>query len=292
MRRGAPEKNLNRMGTSIAGTHVTEELFRREAIEAKRRGWLGSICLAQPVRLWVLTLASVLAATAVASFLALGTYTRRSTVVGQLVPSKGLATVTAPATGIVSRMEVVEGDRVLQGQVLALVTVQRATVDEGDTLVALEQRIARRRQGLVDGQTAQRQLLTTQDGGLRSQLLVAQQELAQIEAEAATRSEQIRLADETLQRLKQLEGQRYVSLLQIKQQESIALSWRAEMQALQRQAIVVRRSIAQLRQALEELPGQGLANDAGVARELAQLEQEEVETQARGALTVNAPVAG
>jgi membrane fusion protein len=271
---------------------VSQELFRKEALEAKRRGWLGGISLAQPARLWVLTLAAGLAATAVALFLALGTYTQRSTVAGRLVPSKGLSTVLAPATGIVSRLEAVEGDPISLGQVLAVVTVPRATLVDGDTLLALEQRLARRREGLIEGKKAQGELLEAQRAGLRAQMDVAQRELEQIEAEAATRREQIRIAQETLQRLKQLEGERYVSLLQIKQQESNALSWQGEMQALQRQAIAVRRTIAQLRQSLQELPGQSRASDASLQRELAQLEQEQVETQARGALAVNAPVSG
>lgn len=271
---------------------VTESLFRREALEASRRGWLGGISLAQPLSLWVLTLSAALAATAVALFLTLGTYTRRSTVTGQLVPSMGLSTVLAPATGVVSRLEVTEGDRVSEGQTLAVVTVPRATVTEGDTMAALEQRLERRRDGLIDGQAAQQQLLSAQESGFRAQLAVARSELGQIETEIGTRREQIRIAEETLQRLRQLEDERYVSLLQIKQQESNALSWRGEMQGLQRQAIATRRNIAQLQQALQELPGQAMATDASLERDLALLEQEQVEMQARGALTINAPVTG
>ena len=271
---------------------VTESLFRREALEAKRRGWLGSISLAQPLRLWVLTLGALLVATAIALFLTLGAYTRRSTVTGQLVPSVGLSTVLAPATGVLSRLEATEGARVSEGQTLAVVTVPRATVAEGDTLAALEQRLERRRNGLIEGQAAQQQLLTAQGAGLRAQISAAQRELDQIETETATRREQIRIANETLQRLRQLEDERYVSVLQIKQQESNALSWQGEMQGLQRQAITTRRSIAQLQQALHELTGQGRAVDAGLEQDLALLEQEQVETRARSAMTVNAPVSG
>ena len=271
---------------------MTESLFRREALEAKRRGWLGSISLAQPLRLWVLTLGAALAATAVALFLTLGTYTRRSTVTGQLVPSMGLSTVLAPATGVVTRLEAKEGARVSEGQTLAVVTVPRATVAEGDTTTALEQQLERRRNGLIEGQAAQQQLLASQDAGLRAQVSAGKRELAQIETEIATRREQIRIANETLQRLRQLEDQRYVSVLQIKQQESNTLSWLGEMQGLQRQAIATRRSIAQLQQALHELTGQGKANDASLERDLALLEQEQVEIRARGALTVNSPVTG
>lgn len=271
---------------------MAESLFRKEALEAKRRGWLGGISLAQPLHLWVLTLGAALAATAVASFLVLGTYTRRSTVTGQLVPSMGLSTVLAPATGVVSRVDVTEGDRVSEGQALAVVTVPRATVAEGDTLAALEQRLERRRDGLIDGQTAQQQLLATQEAGIRAQMAAAHSELAKIETEIETRRRQIRIAEETLDRLRQLEDERYVSVLQIKQQESSSLSWRGEMQGLERQAIATRRGIAQLQQALHELPGQAKAVGASLQRDLALLEQEHLETQARGALVVNAPIAG
>ena len=271
---------------------MTESLFRQEVLDAKRGSWLGSISLAQPLSLWVLTGFAVAAALAIGLFLFFGSYSRRSHVVGQLVPTQGLATVLAPATGVLSQLDVVEGGEVKPGQTLAVVTVPRATVGEGDTTRAMEARLARRAQGLRDSHSAQTQLLDAQAGGLSAQLVNARRELAQLEAEIATRQGQVRIAQETLQRLRQLQGEKYVSDFQVKQQEAAHLQTISEMQILQRQAISVRRGIAQLQQALRELPGQRLASDAGFERDLASLEQEQVETQARGALTVNAPVGG
>ncbi|WP_372012645.1 HlyD family secretion protein [Pseudoxanthomonas sp. 10H] len=271
---------------------MSQDLFRREVMEARRHGWLGHISLVQPVRLRVLALGAGLAAAAVVLFLLTGTYTRRSTVAGQLVPSRGLATVVAPASGVVSRLEVAEGGRVRQGQALATVAVPRATLAEGDTFAALERRLASRREGLVEERAARQALLAAQDAGLRAQLAAAEREGAQLDAEVATRREQVRIAGETLQRLRPLQEAGYVGLLQLRQQESNVLSWRGEMQALQRQSTATRRTIAQLRQSLAELPGQAMASDAGLRQELARLEQEQLETRARGALVVNAPVAG
>lgn len=267
-------------------------LFRREALEARRTQWLGPISLAQPLSLWVLTVGAGLAALAVVLFLVLGSYTRRSTVVGQLVPNKGLATVLSPATGLVGQLDAVEGDTLRAGQRLAVVVTPRATPEGGDTQVALEQRIEQRRGGLVSMQSAQQSQLQAQAFGLRAQLAAARRELAQIETEVATRQHQARIAGETLARLKQLEDARYVSLLQIKQQESAALEYTGQAQALQRQAISARRNIAQLQQALRELPGQQLATQAVLQRDLAQLAQEQVETRARGSLAIHAPVSG
>lgn len=271
---------------------MSQELFRREVLEAKRASWLGGISLAQPVRLWVLTTAAVIVALVVALFLTFGTYTRRSRVVGQLVPSKGLATVLAPATGVVSRVDVPEGGKVNAGQTLAVVTVPRSTLASGDTMAALEQRLQRRQEGLTSAQSAQEQVLEAQAHGLAAQMTTAGRELAQIEAEIATRQGQVRIATETLDRLRQLQRDKYVSELQTKQQEAAALEQVSEMQLLQRQALGTRRMIAQLQQSLQEVPGQRQASEAGYQRDLALLEQEQVETQARGELVLNAPVSG
>ena len=271
---------------------MSEGLFRREALDARRSSWLGGIQLAQPVRLWMLTLGAAIAASAVILFLVLGTYTRRSTVTGHLVPTRGLSTVVAPARGVVGSVEVQEGDRVRAGQPLAVVTVPRATPGNGDTLAALEERLQRRQEGLDAGRSAQLQQLRVQEAGLRSQLATARRELAQVEAEIATRREQVRIARETLDRLRQLEDVRYVSLLQIKQQESAALAQLGEMQVLERQATATRRMVSQLEQALAELPAQRDSTYAGYARELAALEQERVETRARGELVLTAAVDG
>lgn len=271
---------------------MTGDLFRREVLEARRSGWLGGISLGQPLRLWFLGAAAVLAAALVVGFLVLGSYTRRSTVVGQLVPSGGLSTVLAPATGVVGDVVAEEGAWVSTGQRLAVVLVPRATLDGGDTLAALERHLRRRHEGLQAGRAANGRQLGAQEAGLRAQLASASQELAQVEAEVATRRGQIAIAHETLERLRQLEGDRYVSALQVKQQESAALAQVGEMQALQRQAATARRIIAQLRQALAELPAQHAAADAGYDRELAVLEQEQLETRARGELVVTAAVDG
>lgn len=271
---------------------MSESLFRREALEAKRGSWLGSISLAQPLPLWAMTAFAAGAALAIGLFLTLGSYTRRSTVVGQLVPTRGLATVLAPATGVVTELDSAEGKRVRAGQSLAVVSLPRATVNEGDTAAAMAQRLARRQQGLQDAHRAQSQLLDAQAGGLLAQLDAARRELAQLEQEIATRQGQVRIADETLQRLRQLQADKYVSALQVKQQEAAWLQAVSDVQAMQRQAITARRSLAQLQQARQELPGQRLASNADFQRDLAALEQEQVETEARGALAVSAPVTG
>src|SRR3546814_16062766 len=94
---------------------MTRCLFCREAREARRTNWLGGISLAEPVGFWILAAAASMAALAVGLFLVFATYTRRSAVAGRLVPTQGLALVLAPATGVVSSVDIPDGDKVEAG---------------------------------------------------------------------------------------------------------------------------------------------------------------------------------
>lgn len=267
-------------------------LFRPEVLSARRTSWLGSISLAQPVGVWLMTVFAVVAGLAIVIFFVFGTYTRRTTVVGHLVPVQGMATVLSPATGFISRVDVPEGDAVEANQPIALITVPRATVSDGDTLAALESRLQRRAEGLEAGHQAQQQLLRIQSLSLSEQLETARGELRQVESEINNRQQQVRLAEETLERLQQLRSRNFVSELQIGQQQAVALERIGDMQVLQRQALTIRRQIGQIEQGLRELPDKRLASEANYTRELALLEQEQVENLARGELAIAAPVQG
>ena len=271
---------------------MAESLFRKEVLEAKRTSWLGPISLAQPLPAWGLTAFAVVAAASILLFLIFGTYTRRTRVVGQLVPVEGLATVTAPASGVLGRILVEEGQRVQAGQLLAVLNVPRATPATGDTVAALEAQLRQRMEGLDQARQAQDALLDAQERGLARQLDAAERQLRQLQSEIATRSEQVRIARESLERLRELQRNQYVGELQVKQQESAMLEHRAVMQALQRQAAETRRLQAQLQQALLELPAQRQLAVSTYRRDRALLDQEQVETEARGELAIVAPVAG
>ncbi|MDV2450660.1 HlyD family secretion protein [Xanthomonas hortorum] len=268
------------------------DLFRKEVVEAKRIGWLGTISIVQPTSIWILAISSGAIALAVVLLLAFGSYTRRSHVAGQLVPVNGMAVVAAPASGFMSRINVAEGDRVQVGQVMAVLTVPRATTTDGDTLAALGVRLGQRAAGLEAAQVARKRKFEAQRNGLTRQLTNARSELGQIEIEILTRKEQIRIAQETLDRLLLLEDERYVSILQIKQQESAALAQKGEMQALQRQAISTRRLIDQIAQMLNELPSEDQEAYASFQQNIASLEQERVENVARSEIAIIAPASG
>jgi membrane fusion protein len=273
-------------------SQMSQQLFRREVLEARRAGALGGVSLAQSPGPWMLTAMAITAALVIVLFLLFGSYTRRSPVSGQLVPTLGLSTVLSPAAGVVEQLRVTEGARVTAGQLLAIITVPRVSITSGPAAAEVETSLRAREAGLQSARLGQRHSFAAQAAGLQAQLDTARGELALVEAQLVTRQQQIRIGEDALARLRELQAQHFVSPLQLQQQESTLLDQVGAMQALQLQGAALHRSLAQLEQAARELPGQQQVQEAGAQRELAALAQERVEMQAAGAVMIAAPVAG
>ena len=271
---------------------MKKSLFRKEVLESRRGSWLGGISLAQPLALWVWTSVAVAVVVAIALFVTLAEYTRRSRVVGQLVPSLGLSTVVAPTSGVVDRIFQDEGERVAAAGSLVLISVPRTTAAGQDTQAAVTEGIKRRRASVEQSRESGTDLLEAQRRGQVAQLQIARRELAQIDQQVRLRDEQVRLAETTLRRYQDLEASRYVSSVDVVQQQQAVLEQRAARQALVRQGTTTRQTIAQLEQALREVPARIAMQEAGSARDLAVLDQEMVQAAAAGSVLVNAPVAG
>jgi membrane fusion protein len=267
-------------------------LFRKEVFEAQRQKWLGGISLVQPLRLWVLSAAAIAGTAAVVALLVLGSYTRRSTVTGQLVPNLGLSTVVSPGEGVVAQVLPAEGAQVRAGQPLALIDVPHTTADGVDASRALRDGLEARRENTRALGLSQVKQIDAQLAGTVRQLRASRQELSQVQAAVATRRDMVRIARETLQRYESMVDQALVSAVQLGQQRQSLLDQVAAQQALERQATQIQSRIAQLQQTLDELPAQRQGLLASTGRDVASLGQEEIRQEFEGRLLLKAPVAG
>ena len=92
-------------------------LFRQEAVDFQRlnRDW-GQVAFLQPLSIKVTTWFITVTTTLVISFLFLGQYSRKETVVGYLTPTSGTSKVFAPQQGTIREIHVNEGQEVREGQ--------------------------------------------------------------------------------------------------------------------------------------------------------------------------------
>jgi membrane fusion protein len=87
-------------------------LFRQEAVDFQRlnRDW-GQVAFLQPLSIKVTTWFITVTITLIISFLFLGQYSRKETVVGYVTPTSGTSKVFAPQQGTIKRFTSTKGRR-------------------------------------------------------------------------------------------------------------------------------------------------------------------------------------
>ena len=113
-------------------------LFRQEAVDFQRhnREW-GQVAHLQPLSIkvtaWFITVAIAL----IISFLFLGQYSRKETVVGYLTPTSGTSKVFVPQLGIIREIHIKEGQQVRQGQPLLTIDTDQIAANGLDVIGTL-----------------------------------------------------------------------------------------------------------------------------------------------------------
>lgn len=266
-------------------------LFRPEALEHREREWLGSVQLVRPVSFTVLTVVFVLAALAVATFLALGQYSRKARVAGYLVPDRGLIRLLAPQNALVVESHVAEGGLVHRGDVLFLLSVEPLAAG-GDTQSAVQRSIDARIASLNSESREQRVLEQTRLATIDLQLAAMDRELGSLNAETGLQTQRLGLALDAKRQYESLRNQNFVSEAQVRSKAEEVLNARAQLQGLARQRAAQLRNVASLQAQRVEIPLQGNVSRGAIDRDLAALGQQKAESQARQRVVVKAPSDG
>jgi membrane fusion protein len=267
------------------------QLFRPEAIEAQRTPYLGRVQLVRPLALGLVTAAVVVMTAAIGVFLFSTDYTRKTTIVGTLVPDRGLIRLVPPEAGTVLERHVDEGKQVAAGQVLFVLALERPRLlDEAQAQV---RRSLQDRQRLLQESAARQQgLAAAQLATLDRRLQALAGELAQLDVEAGLLQQRQALAQQALTRLEALRDEQFISAAQVQAKAEELLGLRAQAQALQRQRTTLQRERAQLEGERRGVPLLAQGAQSGIERELAALDQETAEQQAERRVIVRAPQAG
>jgi membrane fusion protein len=266
-------------------------LFRPEVLEARQQSWLGGIQLIRPLSLSLLTVLVVAAAASVATYLCLGEYTRKARVAGVLVPDRGVIRLMPPETATVAERLVREGQRVRQGDVLFVLSVDRSTAS-GDAQASVQRSLAEKQRSLQGAMQQQADLLEAQRSALERQLVDRRGELAQLESEAVLHRQRLVLAQQSLARFESLRNDNFISSAQVQVKSEEVLGVQAQLQALERQRATQLREIGSLEAQKRELPLRSQVATGELERDLATVAKEAAETEARQRIVLRAPSDG
>ena len=266
-------------------------IFRREVLESQQTSWIGEIQLIRPLSTSLLTGAVAIAAVALAAFLAVGEYTRKVRVSGVLVPDRGVIRLVPPQDALVLERHAVEGASVRAGEVLFVLSIDRAAAG-GDTQAAVQRTLAERGASLGQAAEQQRALLASQSAALERRLADMRRERSALEAEAALLVQRVALAAQAQAQVESLRAGNFVSSAQVQAKAGELLALQAQRQALERQRSTHEREMATLEAQRRELPLQVASRLGEIERERAELVQKGAESEAQRRLVVRAPQDG
>lgn len=268
------------------------QLFRPAALNARRTKLLGDIVLVRPVSFAFLTMVTFVVAVAIVAYLIWGTYTKRTTVVGQLVPTCGLVQVYAPQSGIVLEKHVTEGQRVKQGEVLYVLSCDRKSNPRGGTQAYICNLIKAMQQSLHAEKDRTQRLQQEKESALSQKISTLQDEVAALNNQIADQRSLVKLAGNTVQRYKRLLAEKYISKEQFQQKQENLLNRRAQLESLRRQQITAINELKNQQNNLAELPLKNKNELVQIDNNLNNAAKELAQSEAKRRLVVVAPETG
>src|SRR3569832_809906 len=267
-------------------------LFRPEVVRAQSERALGDVVISSSPTVSLFVGAAVLVLLALVLFASLGHYTRKAHVSGYLSPDEGLIKIYAPVTGVLIDKRVTEGQTVKAGEPLFVLSTAHGSPEtpaaQAAAIASLTQRrdsmrTALHNQDAIARNTRRRQL-ERQPG--------REQEIAQVDAAARTHAQRLASAEVTAARFRELAAKQFVFELQVREQREQVLDQLFRFESLQRDRIVLVRTLDELRRELAGHAPEAANRRAAIARDIETLEQQLTEYESRRRVVITAPTGG
>ncbi|ASK27263.1 HlyD family secretion protein [Neisseria chenwenguii] len=265
--------------------------FRPEILEAKKNKWTGHVVLARPFSFKFMIGCAAVVALVVVLFAFFGSYTRKTTVEGQLLPLSGLVRVYASDAGVVAEKKVSEGDFVKKGDVLLTLSMPKysggADVRERLTEEArlrkklLEQEIARLKEVHEnDARTA---------GGNIGRL---QTQLDDVRSQIKGQNRRVALAKEVIRKYRPLLKKGFISEQQMMEYENEYLNQQSQLDTLKREEAGILRDLGEAQNTQKTMPDKQESELSQLNRTLSELNQESLNLDSQHEQTIRASKSG
>jgi membrane fusion protein len=270
-----------------------KNLYRQESLDARKSDSLGSVHLSAVHLGWPMALLATAIVIAIIVALVFGSYARKESVSGRLVPIGGLLDVAATSSGVITNRLVSEGQLVTAGQALIEISPDIDVVEAGGSVAKrigneLDRRMERLQLDLGDLDLAGQQ----QDAALQRLIRSLERQLASIDAEFQLRQQQVESSARMLERIQPLWDRRALSDVQVQQYEDQALNARASLEVARRSRIETENALAEAQHQLDELPLTTAARRSDIEGTLAEVAQSRTRNLAQQATLLKAPAPG
>ncbi|WP_315547748.1 HlyD family efflux transporter periplasmic adaptor subunit [Lautropia mirabilis] len=266
-------------------------LFREEASTKRGLHDMGSVYIHQPPSYYTISISMLLVVAGIILYAYFGTYTKRATVHGLVMPENGLFRVTSPASGQVSGIEVREGEHVNKGQPLFRITNAQIS-KSGETNEQVRKQISKRISLMQDriGRSAANH--DREKELIEQRLQAMTSEISQLEHELQILGQREEIALSQKERISKQAKKGFASLSRLGQAESELLDLSRQKLTAEREISSLHREKSSLYSSMVDITNRHQSQQTESENSLASLRQELAELDVRQESITSAPFNG
>lgn len=275
-------------------TNTTQQdsLFRSEALVHQKDRLYGEVLLLHPFSYQIMTGCAVLLLILTVFFLCWGSYTKKESVKGLIVPDKGIVKIFGQQQGIISKIYVAQGQFVNEGDLLFKVTSDKSQASQQGVETKLLQELVISKQKYQDQILAEQKLLESEKNRLIQQKSHLEDELAQIQETILHGNERVQLAKTRADNAVKLKEKGHLSQVDYQKVYEEYLALQQQQNETVRAEHSKHSALKQIESEYEQLPTHHQAKMNQIESAISELTQKETEIAGRREMMIRAPVKG
>ncbi len=268
-------------------------LFRKEALEHRKDRLYGEVVLLQPLSITILVSVVVVISLAILTILFWGTYARKESVHGYLLPDKGVIKIYAQQAGVtVSNITVEEGDTVKEGQPLVSLLSERSMQGGSDIDTVQLHEIELSLAHSLEQIDSQNKLASSQTAQLKIQIQNLKSEIKQIEQNLQIQREKVQILEERVKSIKTLVDNKTFPAIDYQKIVEELLNAKQGYQQLLSTKATKDSALIQATSELDQLPFKLNSQVRDIENKISELKQRQAEIRGRRGLEIRSPING
>ncbi|EPI3957644.1 HlyD family secretion protein [Neisseria gonorrhoeae] len=266
-------------------------LFRKEVFVAQQNKWTGQVILTRPFSFLFLTFCAFLIALCIIIFLIFGSYTNKTTVEGQLLPTMGGVRVYSSDIGTITHKFVEGGNFVKAGEPLFKLSTSRFG-EKGNVQAKLAAEANLKKTLALQELERLKRIHQNEQKNVHNNIHRLNNQLENIKQQITGQNRQIRLAEKTLNKNKFLASQGAVSQQDKMTAESHLLEQRSRLESLKREQNNAIRELDEQKITLSSLPERHKTELSQLNRAITEMNQEILDFDLKSEQTIRASKSG
>ncbi|HFC7740105.1 TPA: HlyD family secretion protein [Neisseria meningitidis] len=266
-------------------------LFRKEVFVAQQNKWTGQVILPRPFSFLFLTFCAFLIALCIIIFLIFGSYTNKTTVEGQLLPTMGVVRVYSSDIGTITHKFVEDGNFVKAGEPLFKLSTSRFG-EKGNVQAKLAAEANLKKTLALQELERLKRIHQNEQKNVHNNIHRLNNQLENIKQQITGQNRQIRLAEKTLNKNKFLASQGAVSQQDKMTAESHLLEQRSRLESLKLEQNNAIRELDEQKITLSSLPERHKTELSQLNRAITEMNQEILDFDLKSEQTIRASKSG